>query len=170
MRQARTPRTRRPPTAVRLIRYPARRRAVPHPATRPRSGPAVRLATHGPPARPTGGLLGQAPDPGLAASARIIIQLLIEVLAGYRAPHHFAGQASEQVRDGFAGLRPRDGARRRAVPPRIIRLWVQHPAPDQAEAGAVAVLGDRVHAVAVRLERHRDRWRCSAVETTAAPA
>jgi hypothetical protein len=34
------------------------------------------------------------------------------------------------------------------------------------ETGAVVILGGRVHALALRMEHHRGRWRCTAIETT----
>lgn len=55
---------------------------------------------------------------------------------------------------------------RLVAPPRILRTWSQSPAPGTVETGAVVVLNGRVHALALRLDLHRGRWRCTAVETT----
>ncbi|MUN36629.1 Rv3235 family protein [Actinomadura litoris] len=54
----------------------------------------------------------------------------------------------------------------RVVPARVLSSWLQRPAPGVAEVGAVAVVAGRVRALALRLELHRGRWRCTAVETT----
>ena len=47
---------------------------------------------------------------------------------------------------------------------------VSAPAPDVAEVTALATFGPRVHAVALRLEHHRGRWCCAAIETAVPPA
>ncbi|WP_242903283.1 Rv3235 family protein [Actinomadura terrae] len=54
----------------------------------------------------------------------------------------------------------------RVVPGRVLSSWLQRPAPDVAEVGAVVVVAGRVRALALRLELVRGRWRCTAVETT----
>ncbi|WP_171064642.1 Rv3235 family protein [Actinomadura soli] len=55
----------------------------------------------------------------------------------------------------------------RVVPPKVLSSRLQRPAPAVAETVAVVVVAGRVHALALRLEHTRGRWRCTALETTA---
>ncbi|WP_242889432.1 Rv3235 family protein [Actinomadura litoris] len=65
-----------------------------------------------------------------------------------------------------AGLPRRALPAGRVVPARVLSSWLQRPATGVAEVGAVVVVAGRVRALALRLELHRGRWRCTAVETT----
>ncbi|NVI92398.1 Rv3235 family protein, partial [Actinomadura sp. BRA 177] len=55
----------------------------------------------------------------------------------------------------------------RVVPPKVLSSRVQRPAETVAEAVAVVAVAGHVHALALRLEHMRGRWRCTALETTA---
>jgi hypothetical protein len=117
-----------------------------------------------------------SPDGGgretdLTAIAFVIAQAFAEVLAGLRPLHHLAGRATPEVYDRLAAALPATSAittpGRRAVRTlRVAAPRVQEPAPGVAEVCAVAFTGTRAQALALRLERFRGRWRCSAVETT----
>jgi hypothetical protein len=111
-------------------------------------------------------LVERPPDEDLRNAAASIVQLVTEVLAGTRTLRHLARRAVPEVCDGLAAhpLPVAPGAR--IIPPRILTSWLQEPAADVAETGAVVVLAGHVQALALRLERHRGRWRCTAVETT----
>ncbi|MFB4313298.1 Rv3235 family protein [Actinomadura sp. 21ATH] len=107
--------------------------------------------------------LAGGPPRGHAEAA---LRIVIDILAGTRPPRHLSGTADPEVWQGLAVHRAGAAARTRIVPPRVLRTWAQAPAPGALEAGAVAVLDGRVHALALRLERRHGRWRCTAIETT----
>ncbi|MFV2172430.1 Rv3235 family protein [Actinomadura sp. LOL_016] len=93
--------------------------------------------------------------------------MVAETLAGIRPPTRLSLIAVAEVchaLDARRAVRPTH----RVVPPRVLTSWLQRPAPGAAETGAVVVIAGRVHALALRLEHLRGRWRCTAVETTAA--
>jgi hypothetical protein len=106
------------------------------------------------------------PDADLATAAEVITRLVFEVLAGRRPLHHLARWVTLKVADELSWHRPSVPVTGRAPAPRIMASWIQRPAPDRAEVGAVANVGARIQAVALRLERFRGRWRCRALETT----
>ncbi|MGW3766548.1 Rv3235 family protein [Actinomadura verrucosospora] len=147
--------------AVRFVSYrpsPAVHGAL---ALRPAAGPApqgpgLRLV------RPAAGV-----DAEVQAVAEAAVRLAVEVLAGTRPPHQLSLVAVPAVcREIAAQLGP--GTRRgRIVPPKVLSTRSQRPAPDVAEAVALVVVAGRVHALALRLEHARGRWRCTALETTA---
>ncbi|WP_289008317.1 Rv3235 family protein [uncultured Thermomonospora sp.] len=106
-------------------------------------------------------------DEDLPAVAAATVRLVAEVLAGIRPVRQLARRATPQVCEGLLPfLAPHRGPVR---PPRMLASWLQEPAPGAAETGAVIALAGRVQALALRLERHRGRWRCTALETTAPP-
>lgn len=107
------------------------------------------------------------PDESLDAVALGTVRLVLEVIAGVRTPHHLSHRATPQVCRGLAEHHRPLAAGTRYVPPRVLTTWLQEPAPGRAETGAVALLNGRVHALAMRLERVRGRWRCTTLETTA---
>ncbi|QFG24023.1 Rv3235 family protein [Actinomadura sp. WMMB 499] len=95
------------------------------------------------------------------------VLMVAETLAGIRPPTRLSLIAVAEVCHALDARRPARPARR-IVPPRVLATWLQRPAPGAAETGAVIVVAGRVHALALRLEHLRGRWRCTAVETTAA--
>lgn len=175
--------------ALRLDQAPARGR--PRPGRPPAPGrsssrspsPGGRPAPGGSPsplgqARPRGGNRAVPPggpvlravgsperDEDLGAVVAATLRLVTEVLAGTRPVRQLARRATPQVCDGLAAFAVPAGGPVR--PPRVLTSWLQEPAPGTAEAGAVVALSGRVQALALRLERHRGRWRCTALETTA---
>lgn len=147
--------------AVRFVRYrpaPAVHGAL---ALRPSAGPAPR----GPGLRLVRPADGE--DAEVKAVADAAVRLAVDVLAGTRPPHQLSLVAVPAVcREIAAQLGPRArGAR--VVPPKVLSTRSQRPAPDVAEAVALVVVAGRVHALALRLEHARGRWRCTALETTA---
>ncbi|GAB3962392.1 hypothetical protein GCM10029978_017800 [Actinoallomurus acanthiterrae] len=105
--------------------------------------------------------------PDVRSDARLIARLVLEVLAGLRPYHHLAGRTTPELfehLDGFAARMPT-----RTVP-RLGTVRVCAPAPGVAEVTAIATFGPRVHALALRLEHGRGRWRCAAIETALPPS
>jgi hypothetical protein len=96
----------------------------------------------------------------------LFAERLLAVLSGARPVHwmlgHTVGEAYEQlvVLSPGAPLRSTDGRR-----PVIRRCRGFQPRPGVIEAFASIAAGDRVRAMAFRLEQGTDlRWRCAAVE------
>ena len=154
------------PSAVRFIPY--------------RAAPPAGTATHGalalrppapPPVRPPGLRLVRPAD-GMDAEVRAVadaaVRLIAEVLAGARPAAHLSLVAAPPVCREMTRLRaPRPGRGARIAPPKVLSTRLQRPTPAAAEATAVVVVAGRVHALALRLDRTRGRWRCTALETTA---
>ncbi|MEV5830696.1 Rv3235 family protein [Spirillospora sp. NPDC052242] len=157
------------------------------PGTRPgRNTPAVVRISRYRAAPPTDGALALARVPGaqaLESALRIVrpgddaetevrrvadtaVLMVAETLAGIRPPARLALIAVPEVCRALDARRATPPARR-VVPPRVLATWLQRPAPAAAETGAVIVVAGRVHALALRLDHLRGRWRCTAVETTA---
>jgi hypothetical protein len=136
------------------------------------TGPPRRPRTGGPPTAPARRRTprvvrdGSTLDDGLTTAAEVIIRLVLEAFAGRRPFHHLARWMTLRVAEELSLQRPPVPDTGRVPPPRILSSWIQTPAPDHAEVGAVAVLGGDVQALALRLERFRGRWRCRALETT----
>ncbi|WP_103936854.1 Rv3235 family protein [Thermomonospora echinospora] len=105
------------------------------------------------------------PDEALQVVVAATLRLVAEVLAGTRPARQLTRRATPQVCEELAAFAVPPGGPVR--PPRVLTSWVQEPAPGTAEAGAVIALAGRVQALALRLEHHRGRWRCTVLETTA---
>ncbi|GAA3755941.1 Rv3235 family protein [Streptomyces tremellae] len=123
--------------------------------------PPSRRDPRGPGAGPAGRRAPLRPPHSLFA------ERLLAVLSGERPVHWMlgwtVGEAYEQlVRLAPAvPLRPRPGQ----PTPVVRRCRAFRPGPDAVEAFATLASGDRVRAMAFRLERAPDhRWRCAAVE------
>ncbi|WP_051712195.1 Rv3235 family protein [Spirillospora albida] len=148
---------------------------------------ALALTQPPPPPRPRLRLVRPAEAPDASAPTTAAIRLIIEVISGACPPHRLARLATPKVLRHLESARsaPRGRTARaaapgpasphgrtappehRVVPPRVLAEWAQMPADGVAEAGAVVVVGGRVHALALRMELLRGRWRCTALETTA---
>jgi hypothetical protein len=115
--------------------------------------------------RPALGVVRDGP-PGVRTEARLVAQLVLDVLAGARPYHHLAGRTTPRVFELLDSLAARMPGR---SAPRLTTLRVCEPAPGIAEVAAVAAIGPRVQALALRLEYDRRRWRCAAIETTVPP-
>lgn len=90
------------------------------------------------------------------------------VLSGRRPVHSLLGHARDTAYEQLsrlapgAPLRPASGAR---GTPALRGVGICQPRPDAIEAFARIATGDRVRALAFRLERTREgRWLCSAIE------
>jgi hypothetical protein len=101
--------------------------------------------------------------------AESTLHLITEVLAGTRPLRQLARRATPEVCEGLAPLTAVASPRGPIRPPRVLTTWLQEPASGKAEAGAVIAIADRIQAVAIRLEHHRGRWRCTTIETTSPP-
>ncbi len=106
---------------------------------------------------------GESVETELRARAEATVRIVVDVLAGVRPAHQLSEVAVPAVCRELARRCPRGV---RAVPPRVLSSWLQRPAPDAAEAGAVVAMAGRVTALAIRLELQRGRWRCTVLETT----
>ncbi|MFE0044797.1 Rv3235 family protein [Streptomyces albireticuli] len=98
---------------------------------------------------------------------------LLLTLSGQRPVHWMLGHTLGAAYDQLAALAPQ--APLRPAPPArtpVVRRCDEFsPRPGVIEAFARIASGDRLHALAFRLERGRDlRWRCSAVELAGARA
>jgi hypothetical protein len=130
---------------------------------------AVALDSGPPPGRVPRPVLGVVRDgrrPALRTEARLIAQLVLDVLAGVRPYHHLAGRTTPSLFERLESLAARVPGR---ATPKLSRVRVCEPAPGVAEVAAVAAFGHRVQALAMRLEHERGRWRCAAIETTVPP-
>jgi hypothetical protein len=116
---------------------------------------------HGRPPRPVLGVVRDGP-PDVRAEARLIARLVLEVLAGVRPYHHLAGRTTPLLFERLGSLSSRLPGR---AAPRPGTVRICEPGPGVAEVTAVALIGSRVQALALRLEHDR-RWRCAAIETT----
>ncbi|GAA2454380.1 Rv3235 family protein [Streptomyces macrosporus] len=92
---------------------------------------------------------------------------LVLVLSGQRPVHLLLGHARDEAYEQLVRLAPHAPLRPAAnAPAPVVREvgWAQ-PRPGAVEAFARVRAGDRLRALAFRLERARDqRWQCSAVE------
>ena len=99
-------------------------------------------------------------------------QVLAETLAGSRPPRQLVPWTTERARDRIQRLGPLLSAGQQ---PRVRRVVTCHPTADAMEMAVVVVFGQRVHALALRLERgggraaagrapEPGRWMCVAVE------
>ncbi|XRQ11280.1 Rv3235 family protein [Actinomadura welshii] len=155
------------PSAVRPVRSVRYRAAPPAPATR---GSLALRPSAPPPARPPGLRLVR-PSDGMDAEVRTVagaaVRLVVEILAGTRPAAQLSLVAVPAVGREMARLRGAARPSARIVPPKVLSTRLQRPAPAAAETTAVVVVAGRVHALALRLEHTRGRWRCTALETTA---
>ncbi|RKS76440.1 hypothetical protein BZB76_1795 [Actinomadura pelletieri DSM 43383] len=143
---------------VRFVRYqPVTRGALAlRPAVPAARVPELRVV------RPADGV-----DAEVRAVADTAVRLVVEVLAGTRPPHQLSLVAVPEVCRKVSRRGEAVGRGRRVVPPKVLSSRLQRPVPAVAEVVAVVVVAGRVHALALRLQHMRGRWRCTALETTA---
>lgn len=117
----------------------------------------------GRPMRPALGIVRDRPRPGrragLRPEARVIAQLVFDLLTGVRPYHHLAGYTTPRL---FERLPPLS-ARLPGPAPTLGTVRIFEPRPLVAEVAALARTGSRVQALALRLEYDR-HWRCAAIE------
>ncbi|TDC67562.1 hypothetical protein E1200_14545 [Actinomadura sp. GC306] len=132
---------------------------------------ALALRPAAPPPAPPPGLRLVRPADGIDAEVRAVadaaVRLVVEILAGTRPTAQLSLVAVPQVCREMAVLRSTARRGARIVPPKVLSTRLQRPAAAVAETTAVVFVAGRVHALALRLEHARGRWRCTAVETTA---
>jgi hypothetical protein len=164
-----------PPRARPVVVRPAPRREPPFddelPATRPLYGPWDQRLPFEPvplqpapwvprPARPRG-----LPDPG-PWGRRLLIGM-IETAGGHRPLHQLAAMLSPSVSRGlgadfeYAARNGRPHWLHRAM---IRSVRVAEPATGVAELCATVDAGGRVRAIAIRLDEHHGRWRCTRLQ------
>ncbi|MFF0431785.1 Rv3235 family protein [Streptomyces sp. NPDC004327] len=95
---------------------------------------------------------------------------LLAVLSGERPVHWMLGHTIGEAYEQLVRLAPVTPLRSSGPRP-VLRACRFHPPADGAlEAWATVATGDRVRAMAFRLERGGDRrWRCAAVELDGLP-
>ncbi|MEU9402394.1 Rv3235 family protein [Streptomyces sp. NPDC048242] len=90
---------------------------------------------------------------------------LVAVLSGQRPVHWMLRHTAGQAYDDLARLAERNPLRTPGVRPVVSDLGYFVPRDGALEVFARVAAGDRLRALAFRLERGRDlRWRCTAVE------
>ena len=120
---------------------------------------------------------------GVSAEAKAavhrFVSTCVEVLNGYRPAAHLRGlaqprEAATVVAQVLAGARRVTEARqarsagrtprpRRPAPAAVVRLRFCEPRAGAVEAAAILLIGDRTHAMALRLERHDESWQATAL-------
>jgi hypothetical protein len=164
------------PAAVRLYLIPDS--APPYDAEATAAGPpgpagGTARGAAGPPGqaerRPAGRTGSPAPSPGWPGQ---FAQALAETLAGSRPPRQLVPWTTERARERIQRLGPQLSA---GEQPRVRRVVTCHPTADALEMTVVVAFGERVRALAVRLERTGGRpaaagrpgpagWLCTTVE------
>ncbi|MGW7429984.1 Rv3235 family protein [Streptomyces sp. NPDC054861] len=141
-------------------------------ATRPRT-PRPRSAPRGPAGtgprgsagtRPAGPSRPRTAPPALPPHT-VFAERLLAVLTGDRPVHWMLGRTVGAAYEQLVRLAPGTPLRSGGARPVLRRCSVHQPRPGAVEAFASIATGDRVRALAFRLERGADgRWRCAAVE------
>ncbi|MEV0018468.1 Rv3235 family protein [Streptomyces tendae] len=92
-------------------------------------------------------------------------ELLLGVLSGRRPVHSMLRHTVGRAYDDLAHLAERGPLRTRGASPVVRDIGYFEPRPGALEVFARIGAGDRLRAMAFRLEQGRDlRWRCTAVE------
>ncbi|QCD60610.1 hypothetical protein CEB94_16350 [Streptomyces hawaiiensis] len=95
----------------------------------------------------------------------LFADLLVAVLSGHRPVHSMLRHTRGRAYDELAWLAERGPLRTRGVRPVVRDIGYFEPRPGAIEAFARIGAGDRLRAMAFRLELGQDlRWRCTAVE------
>ncbi|MFH8347272.1 Rv3235 family protein [Streptomyces sp. NPDC018045] len=137
---------------------------------RPRTGPPGRRDTRRPGApRTAPAVPRRAPRP---LPHDWFAEQLLLTLSGRRPVHALLGHALPAAYDRLVELAPQAplrptsaGAGRYAPAPSVAHCGLCRPRPDVIEAFARIASGERLRALAFRLERGRDaRWRCAALD------
>ncbi|MER7490326.1 Rv3235 family protein, partial [Streptomyces sp. NPDC126497] len=117
---------------------------------------ALPRVTDRPPSRPV------VPRPGPADR---FAELLLAVLSGQRPVHAMLRHTAGQAYDELIGLAEHGPLRTRGIRPVVRDIGWFEPREGAIEVFARIGAGDRLRAMAFRLEQGRDlRWRCTAVE------
>ncbi|MEU6812990.1 Rv3235 family protein [Streptomyces sp. NPDC046831] len=99
------------------------------------------------------------------ATTDLFAERLLAVLSGQRPVHWMLRHTAGRAYDELARLAERGPLRTRGARPVVRDIGYYEPRPGALEAFARIGAGDRLRAMAFRLEQGRDlRWRCTAVE------
>ncbi|MER6152046.1 Rv3235 family protein [Streptomyces hirsutus] len=129
--------------------------AVPAPLIRPAPAPAVPRVPARTPRRPV-------PQP---RPTDHFAELLLAVLSGQRPVHSMLRHTAGRAYDELADLAERGPLRTRGTRPVVRDIGYYVPREGALEVFARIGAGDRLRAMAFRLEQGHDlRWRCTAVE------
>ncbi|MEU6220872.1 Rv3235 family protein [Streptomyces sp. NPDC047022] len=160
--------------STRTGRHPGGRPPVRHDTRRPgTTSPGTRLMApgQGTPRTTPPGAPG-APDAPVAAPSvpqprptDLFAERLLSVLSGRRPVHSMLRHTRGRAYDELAWLAERGPLRTRGHRPVVRDIGYYVPRPGAIEAFARIAAGDRLRAMAFRLEYGPDhRWRCTAVE------
>ncbi|MCT4355973.1 Rv3235 family protein [Streptomyces sp. Je 1-79] len=144
-------------------------------ATSPRT---ARTAPRGPAGTGPRGRAGKAPGarPGIASRTTattpralpphaFFAERLLAVLTGERPVHWMLGQTVGEAYEQLVQLAPQTPLRIHGARPVLRTCHFHPPRTDAVEVFATVAAGERIRAMAFRLERGADRrWRCAAVE------
>ncbi|MFG3207541.1 Rv3235 family protein [Streptomyces sp. NPDC048192] len=161
---SRTPQPRhRPPT-----RHDTRR-----PGGAPPRKPPVGNRRETPPPAPAGPSAVRTAPPAVPPPHRptdLFADRLLAVLSGQRPVHWMLRHTAGRAYDDLARLAERSPLRTRGARPVVHDIGYYVAGEGTLEVFARIAAGDRLRALAFRLERGRDlRWRCTAVETGSRP-
>ncbi|MGN9816272.1 Rv3235 family protein [Streptomyces sp. SD11] len=141
------------------VRHDTRRPGGAAPRTTPRGAPGTPRARTGPAAAP---LRTPPPQP---RPTDVFADRLVEVLSGHRPVHSMLRHTAGRAYDELAWLAERSPLRTRGTRPFVRDIGYYVARPGAVEAFARIGAGDRLRAMAFRLEQGPDlRWRCTAVE------
>ncbi|MFF8399325.1 Rv3235 family protein [Streptomyces sp. NPDC016172] len=163
--RTRTSRTRpadtRPPTLSATRTAP--RRTTEATTTPARTDAAAPASTEAAPRVPAQGSRHAAVPQPLPTD--LFADLLVAVLSGHRPVHSMLRHTRGRAYDELAWLAERGPLRTRGARPVVRDIGYFEPRPGAIEAFARIGAGDRLRAMAFRLELGQDRrWRCTAVE------
>jgi hypothetical protein len=108
-----------------------------------------------------------APLPDPRRWARRLLTGIFETAAGRRPLQQLAAMLSPSVAYGLSADFERAaqaGRRHWSHTARVRSIRATQPAVGVAEICATIQVGDRVRAVALRVEEHRERWRCTRLQ------
>ncbi len=102
-------------------------------------------------------------SPAALVRAQQVFRLTFEVLEGRRGPQQLQQVMAPELVAKVTTLARTYAAQRARPTARLHRVHVQQVTPRAAEACVAVEQGERVHAVAARLELGKRGWRCTAL-------
>ncbi len=123
----------------------------------PGNGPRRPTTKSGPVDTPANGS-----TPPARAVATVVVRAIVEAMTGIRPVAHLAAWTSSQVQADLEQLAA-DNVRKQRYTLRCVRVC--EPREGIAEVAAVIARGERVSALALRMETIRGRWRVTALQT-----
>ncbi|MFD9034362.1 Rv3235 family protein [Streptomyces sp. NPDC059567] len=145
---------------------------TPAATTRPRT-PRPRTAPRGPAGTGPRGSAGSRPEAPSRVRTRpralpphaLFAERLLAVLSGERPVHWMLGMTVGEAYEQLVQLAPETPFRSLGARPVLRTCRFHPPRTDAVEVCATVATGERIRAMAFRLERGADRrWRCAAVE------